>query len=294
VLANDGETFDDAGIRDLCSCLKSCCATLEALHFPLSVFSGLFGTCPSFSCLTELNLTGQVHAVDRTPSLWAIMADGRLPALATLQLSGVNRNFGLRLEEVKGIGDGNDMVARAFKAVAGTLRKLTLDLHLSGSSAIRASYGLGTVIGKLHRLRYLTLDIVNDGRAYHAVGRGVAASGGCPQLYHVCLGEIRINLHWITSKPSLFVPSVREFEIEAGGCIGDEALLLCCGLVQTEYQYVVCMDFLEYTQDDKTPILLACMQAILRGGCMRTHMSISPEVGYGTSHNVFRRLSVPG
>jgi hypothetical protein len=99
-------------------------------------------------------------------------------------------------------------------------------------------YELGAAIGKLRRLRYLELHRVLDCRAHHAVGRGVAASGGCPELVEVCLAtDIATNIGWLTHQPSLIVPSVRDLHIGAY-CTMDEALLLCCGLVQAGYRYL--------------------------------------------------------
>jgi hypothetical protein len=49
-------------------------------------------------------------------------------------------------------------------------------------------YELGVAVGKLRRLKDLALDLSEDGRAYHAVAQGLAASGGdrpLPLLWRV-------------------------------------------------------------------------------------------------------------
>jgi hypothetical protein len=267
-LVDNGRALGAAGIRDLWPCLMSCCATLEVLHVPLDIFSALPATCPSFLCLAELELNGRGGVVDNVSPVWAIMANGGLPSLVTITVSCGN--------EVPVEGEGVVLV-RAFQAVAGTLRKLTLYCAWRRDSGdFRANYELGAAVGKLSRLRYLKLAVASDGRAYHALGRGMAASGGCPQLHHVCLFGLMKNVHWLTSTPNLFVPSVRELFIGANSCPGEEALLLCCGLVQTGYKHWVGMTFLYSPNGEYTPSVLDCMRAILRGGCMkRTNISSS-------------------
>jgi hypothetical protein len=157
------------------------------------------------------------------------MITGRLPILATLH---IDSSDGLILGPGEKGGDGGEGLTRAFEAVGGTLKRLTL-LQANGGDhmPVDACYELGVAIGKLWNLRYLKAHLFTDGRDYHAVGRGMAASGGCPQLFHVNLAYTARNLDWIAYEPSLIVPSVRDLSIQGHGT-EEEALLLCCGLVQ--------------------------------------------------------------
>jgi hypothetical protein len=183
--------------------LTSCCATLEALHCPLAVFSALPATGPAFPRLTELFLLGgENDDVNVAPPTWGAMTNGRLPALSEL-LVGTCQGFllGGRLEG-EGGGLGGHRVARALEAVAGTLTKLTL-MAVGGEDApAGACYELGAAIGKLRRLRYLHLDFISDGRDYHAVGRGVAASGACPELLGIRLSDISRNFKCSPTSPA--------------------------------------------------------------------------------------------
>jgi hypothetical protein len=86
-------------------------------------------------------------------------------------------------------------LGRAVEAVAGTLRRLTLTGSGGGDLPAGACHELGAAVGKLRRLRYLKLDTPGEGRDYRAAGRGVAASGGCPELFQVGVGEVSKNTH---------------------------------------------------------------------------------------------------
>jgi hypothetical protein len=228
-------------IPDLVPCLMSCCATLEALSCPWEIFSALPATCPTFPLLITLKLDcGPQDIPDCTTAAWDIMANGRLPALTSLYMSHSKGLVG---------GHGVSRLARALEAIAGTLRRLTLIISMRADPPIGACYELGAAIGKLRRLRYLNLSLSNDGRAYHAVGRGMAASGGCPELFEVFITGPSKNLDCLTHEPSLIVPSVRELAIYANGT-EEEALLLCCGLVQmgcTKYRLTLDMRDQEIT-----------------------------------------------
>jgi hypothetical protein len=230
-------------LRELVPGLVSCCATLEVLHCPWSVFSALPATCPAFPRLNELALHGSDdEAIDLASPAWGVVANGRLPALATLDIySETTFKWSARSE-----GEGLQateavlLLARAFEAVAGTLKLLAL---FSGYGAgeddllAGACYELGAAIGKLRRLRHLELFLNgHDGRAYHAVGRGGAASGGCPELFTVEIGGLHKNVDWLTYEPSLIVPSVRVLRVTV---LPDEAVMLSCGLLQVGYTHKV-------------------------------------------------------
>jgi hypothetical protein len=260
-------------LRELVPGLVSCCATLEVLHCPWSVFSALPATCPAFPRLNELALHGSDdEAIDLASPAWGVVANGRLPALATLDIySETTFKWSARSE-----GEGLQateavlLLARAFEAVAGTLKLLAL---FSGYGAgeddllAGACYELGAAIGKLRRLRHLELFLNgHDGRAYHAVGRGGAASGGCPELFTVEIGGLHKNVDWLTYEPSLIVPSVRDLSISGRGT-EEEALLLCCGLVQMGCKHrLMNLDLkgLQYSAFDGP--ICACMSAILGSG----------------------------
>jgi hypothetical protein len=256
----------NTGIRELSSGIASCCATLEVLRIPSSVFSALPATCPSFSCLRELELIGRFAGDFFASPVWDVMANGRLPALATLSIPDAQEFCPPGLD--KGEGGGNERrLVQAFQAVAGTLRKLSIRGSYGGDPCDEASYELGVAIGKLRCLSSLLLqDLHRDGRAYHALARGVAASGGCPQLFDVYWSGVERNLHWLTAEPSLFVRSVRKVFIGGADCTEEEALLLCGGLVQTGYKHYVWLGFRGPGNDAHTDSVLDCMWAILSGG----------------------------
>jgi hypothetical protein len=100
-----------------------------------------------------------------------------------------------------------------------------------------ACHELGAAIGKLHRLRCLHLHFFTDGRDYTALARGMAASGGCPELFEVCVVELERNTDSLTSEPSLIGPSVRRLNLDDVRGTEEEALVLCCGLVQMDYKH---------------------------------------------------------
>jgi hypothetical protein len=159
--------------QDMLPGLLSCCDTLEVLRCPWHVFSALPATCPTFPRLKVLLLKGwpDKGGVDLGSPAWDIVADGRLPALATLDIREPDK---ILWEQ----GEAGGRWACALEAVGGTLRRLTLAAAWGGPDLpAGARYELGVAIGKLRRLRYLHLNIFRDGRDYMAVGRGVAASG---------------------------------------------------------------------------------------------------------------------
>jgi hypothetical protein len=260
-------------IPALLSGLVSCCDTLEVLHCSWRMFSALPATCPSFPRLTELRLymdgdelEDEDVVFEFSGRIWEIMASGRLPALASFLPALASFSTDALCQLAWGDKDGR--LARAFEAVAGTLTSLTItDLdrtRLYGDSRkgedlpAGAAYELGAAIGKLRRLKYLRLRLRCDGRDYHAVARGMAASGGCPDLSELVLHVRKGNLDWLTVEPSLILPSVRDLTIY-GPCTEDEALLLCCGLAKIGYRYRF---------DDRlkpaSATVRACMRAILQ------------------------------
>jgi hypothetical protein len=252
--------------------LTSCCDTLEVLSCPWAVFSALPATCPTFPRLTKLHVpAGRDEEVDLASPGWEVMANGRLPALASIVIGNVGK-FRSSCHEPGGASEGAGRLARAFEAVAGTLNRLILSGQIipggrGDDLPAGACYELGAAIGKLRRLRYLKLDLFTDGRAYYAVGRGLAASEGSPKLATLKLLQLQINLDWVTYEPSLIVPSVRDLVIH-GRCTEEEALLLCCGLVQAGYRSRICNDL--HSSDDRPSrfpsSVSACMRAIEGAG----------------------------
>jgi hypothetical protein len=225
LMRNWGVPFDAACLRELVPGLVSCCDTLELLWGPWSVFSALPATCPTFPRLTELYLEGgDGSAVDLASPAWDIMASGRLPALASLIIVGAK-------------GEGAGRLSRALEGVAGTLTRLILTSFPGDGLPAGACYELGAAIGKLRRLSHLKLELPSGGRDCAAVGRGMAASGGCPELSAVGVWGVKKNLDWLTQEPSLIVPSVRKLILLEVCGTEEEALLLCCGLVQMGYKH---------------------------------------------------------
>jgi hypothetical protein len=249
-------------IRELLPGLMSCCDTLEVLHCPWNVLSAFPASCPRFTRLNELHLNGYSKAISCSSTAWSVMANGRLPALATLVLETTCRSLWAEGQE-----EGGCRLADAFEALGGTLEGLRVGdfgcVHMSDG----ASYELGGAIGKLRRLKSLQLTL-NDGgavRTHHGVGRGLAASGGCPELRKLWLHLVS-NLSDFFLEPSLIVPSVRDFRI-AALCTEEEALLLCCGLVQVGYKHSFDdRGLLDPHHTAWSGPVRACMRAILQGG----------------------------
>jgi hypothetical protein len=223
-----------ASFQALAAGLMTCCSTLEVLHCPWTVFSALPSTCPSFPRLTELVLHGESDVyIGRTPRVWDIMATGRLPALANFSVA-IPPEAEWNCLEIWGAAEGGCRLARAFEAVGGTLRRLTLKGHeVKGE---RACHGLGAAIGKLRRLRSLHLGLPRDGKTCHRIARGLAASGGCPELLELKLGALSSDVELLTYEPSLIAPTVRDLRLGDVHCTDEEALLVCCGLAKLGYK----------------------------------------------------------
>jgi hypothetical protein len=276
--------------------LTSCCDTLEVLHCHWSVFSALPSVGPSFTRLNELDIVDDPDGeddeeADYTAKAWDILANGRLPALAKLSISPIGHSFPAACLEGEG---AEGRLARALEAVAGTLKGLSLggpmghglpagawyevgaaldklrclehlDLTLGDDLPAGVCYELGAAIGKLRRLRYLSLDLSEDGRDYHALGQGLAASGERPSLFFFGVHGVKRNIDWVTYEPSLIVPSVRSIEFGGNRGTEEEALLLCCGLVQMGYKHRLRIDQ-GLSQNHWPPSAGAGMRAILCGG----------------------------
>jgi hypothetical protein len=193
-----------------------------------------------------------------------MMANGRLPALATFSIIIWDSVWGQR--EGEGEGGGARRLGRAFEGAGGTLKQLTLT-GSRGDLPARACYELGAAIGKLRRLRVLELQMLCDGRGYHAMARGLAASGGCPELFTLSQIGHASNIECLTHEPSLIAPSVRDIKM-GGFATEEEALLLCCGLVRMGYKYRFDEEECRLAPDYR-PLdgaVRACMRAILEGG----------------------------
>jgi hypothetical protein len=213
----------------------STCRELEKLVFPNVMMEPLFPRGTAFGRLTHLEMSD--HEREHVPDagemgLWELMASGGLPALATLHIRLVGRLPG---EGVK------TRVAPAFEAVAGTLTHLSLanPYKWHGSSGeLEWGYEMGVAIGKLRRLRDLTLDLSpsEDGRVYPALAQGLAAGGGdcpLPLLRRVVLPAlIRTNADLLAS---LLLPSVEVFE--TGHSDASSALLTACALIQVGFKH---------------------------------------------------------
>jgi hypothetical protein len=250
--------------RELAPGLVSCCDSLRTLHCAWAVFSALPATCPGFTRLTELRLDGAGVNFEVTSSAWQLMADGRLPALATLHVQSNTRVCFSRAE-----GEGGFALGRALEGVAGTLRRLTVTcVEMTNlPDGHGPCYELGAAIGKLGRLRYLSLHMFSDGRAFGAVGQGLAASGGCPELFELSVGGPRLvaNVDSFILEGGLIVPSVRDLDIEAF-CKEEEALSVCCALAQTGYKYRFESHLRESQYGTYSASVHACMRAILPSG----------------------------
>jgi hypothetical protein len=180
----------------------SACRELEVLVLPLIDVEALFPPGTAFGRLTHLEI-GDCDQSD-TPDagvmgLWELMASGGLPALAKLN---VRLHGWWEAEEVK------TRVAPAFEAVAGTLMDLILQMKPRGSDKKETSYELGVAIGKLRRLKDLTLNLSTDGRDYHAAAQGMVDSGGdrpLPLLWRV---RVPTDVEDVDLLVSLLLPSV--------------------------------------------------------------------------------------
>jgi hypothetical protein len=137
--------------------------------------------------------------VDLASPAWDIVANGRLPALASLDIADYHR---LSLTQGPEGGEGGGRLSRAFEAVGGTLKRLSIIGSLTSDLLPGACHEVGAAVGKLWRLRYLKLEQMRDGRSYYSLGRGMAASGGCPELFRLEVSGLTRNVDMVTYEPA--------------------------------------------------------------------------------------------
>jgi hypothetical protein len=212
----------------------SACRELRVLVLPQSIkVEPLFPPGTAFARLTRLEMGDyeREHSPDAGEmGVWELMASGGLPALAQLSVSLPELRGRAGVEEVK------TRVAPALEAMAGTLTQLDLWSPAGGSDEVDVGYEVGVAVGRLRRLKDLTLMLGEDGRAYHAFAQGLAASGGdrpLPLLWRVgAAGVVASDADLLAS---LLLPSVRVLS----SCHTDarSALLTACALRQAGYQH---------------------------------------------------------
>jgi hypothetical protein len=255
------ERWGSASPEGLAAGLTTCSSTLEVLHCPWAVFSALPVTCPTFPRLTELVLQrGPSVNIGASARVWDIMTSGRLPALVELSVAGVPWD---------GLGkcwaeEGGRRLVRAFQAVGGTLRRLTFTGQELGEE--RACHDLGTAIGKLRCLRSLHLGL-RGGKACHRIARGLAASGGCPELLELELSQLSSEVELLTCEPSLIMPTLRDLRLGDVHCTEEAALLVCCGLAKLGFKLRFDEGrLLHHRQYPSNGPMRVCMRAILQIG----------------------------
>jgi hypothetical protein len=224
----------------------SACRELQELVLPLCIrVDPMFPPGTAFARLTHLDIREisdyeREHPPDAdVMGLWELMAAGGLPALTKLSVRLEGRAWG-DVEEVR------TRVVPAFEAVAGTLTHLHLSVWVGrrcwSSDEVRVGYELGVAVGKLRRLKDLALSLFlsADGRAYHALAQGLAASGGaCPLPL---LWRLHVVFPVMTNADllaSLLLPSVRVFGSShpESGSSHRAALLTACALRQAGYKH---------------------------------------------------------
>jgi hypothetical protein len=219
----------------------SACRELQLLVLPRIEVEPLFPPGTAFARLTHLEISDYDRAYPPDAGmmgLWELMASGALPALAKLYV------------RFEGQWEGNEedvrtRVAPAFEAVAGTLLSLHLETNVDGGwfcEDVGLGYELGVAMGKLRRLKDLAINLSIDGRAYHAMAQGLAASGGdrpLPLLWRVILPrEIWVNEDLLAS---LLLPSVRVFGSRKNN-YRRGALLNACAVRQAGYRHILLLD----------------------------------------------------
>jgi hypothetical protein len=114
-------------------------------------------------------------------------------------------------------------------------------------------YEVGVAVGKLRRLRDLALDLSDDGRTYHAVAQGLAASGGdrpLPLLWRVVVvAAAQANADLLAS---LLFPSVRVFRSAPFNT--QAALLSACALRQVGYKHTWAVSLLTRSREAETAV----------------------------------------
>jgi hypothetical protein len=217
---------------DVISRLSSC-RELQVLVLPSISVELVFPPDTFFAHLVHLRISDDER--EHPPGagvmgLWELMASGGLPALTKLKVTFEGRLPGLEKTRTR--------VAPALEAVAGTLTHLHLTYGGAGRSDERAAYELGVAVGKLRRLKKLTLDLFEDGRAYHAVAQGLAAGGsGCPLplLWRVAVISFIQYDDAEDLLTSLLLPSVRVFSFH--GFNFQSKLRMACALRQVGYSH---------------------------------------------------------
>jgi hypothetical protein len=250
---------------DVMAAVSSCRNHLEVLVLPqFFLIEPLFPPGAVFGRLTHLQIWDceREHTPDAgVLGLWELMASGGLPALATLKVVlGERRRLDPR-------------VAPAFEGVAGTLTHLYLHQWFPpgwGSNEVAgAGYEIGVAVGKLRRLKDLALDISSNGRAYHGVARGLAASGGdrpLPLLWRLMLPSVEAHAVQVAS---LLLPSVRVFI--SSYHIRRMALLTACALRQAGYRHIWAFSVTN-TDEDIKPGMETSVHVI--AGCKGGDMTI--------------------
>jgi hypothetical protein len=249
--------------------LASCCETLERLHVLWEIFRWLPPTFPAFTRLTHLILRADIESIDLTSRVWDVTASGRMPALTDLEL-----------QYSDGLSWGNEGECRlpcALEVWRARSGDWVLRAAFSRGPSDAVCHELGVAIGKMRRLKYLSLRLFHDGRFYHLMGRGLAASGGCPPLLELELVDVSQNLDHLAFEPSLIVPSVRSLVLW-GSASEKEALVLGCGLVQLGYKHRLMANF----TDAAAPIHRAfgispagaCFTAVLQSGGISAYCSM--------------------
>jgi hypothetical protein len=217
----------------------SICRELEVLVLPTSVkVEPSFPFDAAFGRLTHLEMADPKRK--RSPGagamgLWELMASGGLPALATLKVVLKGRRLG-------GPKKLKNRIAQALEAVAGTLTHLNLRKSPGLQSGdVDIGHELGVAVGKLRQLTDLTLDLSEDGRVYHAVAQGLAASVGdrpLPLLRRVVVhSEVGLYADRLAS---LVLPSVQVFASSHEKLRA--ALLMANALRQAGYKRVWAVD----------------------------------------------------
>jgi hypothetical protein len=249
----------------------SACRELQVLVLPRIEVEPLFPPGTAFGRLTHLEM---VYYKRQHPpgagvmGLWKLMASGGLPALAKLKV----RFEGLWV----GAEDVRTRVAPALEAVAGTLTHLHLEnfqeqLEWSGDE-LEVGYELGVAVGKLRRLMDLALVVFRDGRAYHAMAQGLAASGGdrpVPLLARVMIfNRNHANADLVAS---LLLPSVRVFGVECSQ--QREAVLLASALRQAGYKHTIILD-------DSTGSLEGIVPAAIAPSCTILYADLDRPSSY--------------
>jgi hypothetical protein len=166
----------------------SCCDTLEVLHCPWAVFSALPATCPTFPRLTELHLEG---GADEATSTWRRRPGTSWP---TVDCPPSPRSTSTASSLISwGWGGGGGLPAGACLRGCGGHAQ-AVDPHgdpggdgPAGRGLLRARRGDRQAAAP----QVPQLELFSDGRDYHAVGRGLAASGGCPELFEVEVTDSR-------------------------------------------------------------------------------------------------------